>query len=192
MPPPVRDPPSSRSARRSAWCTAATTMPPRADLLVDERAPPVVARPHRDWWSAHRAATATAPVSSTPASATRRRCPADNMRTERSAKGVRAGARERGIDFVARDGAANADGKLQVFARREIALERRLVSEIGQFRVKCIARLTRRRAAPGHLPFFRIQQPGDRAQQRGLAGAVLSGEQHALAGFAAKLTPRST
>ena len=71
----------------------------------------------------------------------------------------------------------------EVFARRQIALEWRLVAEIGEFRMKYIARLTRRRAAPGNLPFFRIQQPGDRAQQGGLAGAVLSGEQHTLAGI---------
>ena len=63
----------------------------------------------------------------------------------------------------------------------QIALERRLVAEIGEFRMKYIARLARRRTSPGNLPFFRIQQPGDRAQQGGLAGAVFSGEQHTLA-----------
>ena len=43
-----------------------------------------------------------------------------------------------------------------------------------------IARLARGRAAPGHLPFFRIEQSRDRAQQCGLARAVLARQQHAL------------
>ena len=75
---------------------------------------------------------------------------------------------------AARDGAANADGILQVLARRQITLERRLVAEIGELGMELVARCARRRAAPEHLPFFGIEQPGDGAHQRGLAGAVLA------------------
>ena len=64
----------------------------------------------------------------------------------------------------------------------QITLERRFVPEIGELGMKLVARLARRRAAPGHLPFFGIEQSGDGAQQRGLARAVLAGEQHALPG----------
>ena len=55
--------------------------------------------------------------------------------------------------------------------------------EIGELGMKFIALGTSRRAPPEHLPFLGIEQPGDGANQRRLAGAVLAGQQHTFAGL---------
>ena len=91
---------------------------------------------------------------------------------------------EGGIDFGRRDGAADANGVLQIFAGRQVALERRLVPEISELGVEFIAALARRCAAPEHLPFLGIEQSGDSADQGGLASAVLPRKQYAFAGAA--------
>ena len=47
----------------------------------------------------------------------------------------RAGATQCDVDFFACDGAPNADRKFQVFASREITLQRRLVAEVDELRM---------------------------------------------------------
>ena len=103
----------------------------------------------------------TAFASNTPASATRRFWPADSMRTARSAKAL-APVRVRAASIsAARDGAADADGILQVFARRQIAFERRLMPEIGELGMEFIAR-ARAPARRARTPAL----PRDRAARR--------------------------
>ncbi len=80
----------------------------------------------------------TAPVSSTPASATRRRCPADSVRTGAIRERLRAGAFQRRVYFTGRDGAADADRIAQIFPAGEISLEWGFVSEIGELGVEFV------------------------------------------------------
>ena len=162
---------------------------PTARQLFDRSAPPpVVARRHQDWWWVRRAATtrrwrATHPPARRAASGPPTAC-ARRDRRNRCAP-VRVSAASISAAVTAR----RMPMEYFRFSRAdEIALERRLVPEIGELGMEFVTRRARRRAAPEHLPFLGIEQPGDGAHQRGLAGAVFAGEQHALA----RRRPRSS
>ena len=89
---------------------------------------------------------------------------------DRSSTGPRHPARDLQLGIASRR--AQRAGEAQVFERGEIRLQRGVVAQVGQVPVEGIAVGAHGLPVPAASALLGVQEAGEAAQQRGLAGAV--------------------
>src|SRR5580704_1604683 len=97
-----------------------------------------------------------------------------------------ADAHQSGLNFIARNAAAQPDAVAQILERSQIALEAVVVAEIGELAVVAIRIGGDINAAPADTALFEWHQSAQRPQQCGLAGTVGAGDLQAFTGLYAE------
>ena len=106
------------------------------------------------------------------ASASRRRCPADNRRPQSVLAHFQ--NRQRLLRRGQRRTVAQGGGDLQIFQRRQIVLDSVLVADVNQFGMIILGGLANIFFPPKHRPFVGRGQPAKRPQQSGFSRPVAS------------------